>query len=99
MRLADELIRWQFLKDIPAEIVPSYLLNYAIDGLTPLTTIELELWQQLLEHNNPTVRYASISLLSKNHLDAGFVQRYAQMMLQDEEREIRKKVARILKHL
>ncbi|TXH70565.1 MAG: NACHT domain-containing protein [Thiothrix sp.] len=99
LRAADELIRWQFLKDIQAEVVSSHLLNYAIDGLAPLTTIELETWQQLLEHNNPTVRYAAISSLSKNHLEVEIVQRYARMMLQDEDHEIRKKVARILKDL
>lgn len=99
LKASGEFIHLQFLKDIQTEVVPSYLLNYAIDGLTPLNPTELEIWQQLLEHNNPTVRYVSMSLLSKNHLEAELVQRYVQMMLQDGEQEIREKATWILKEL
>jgi hypothetical protein len=82
-----------------AEALPPYILSKALETMAPLNPEELALWEILLVHHNPKIRYNALSLLDKNNFDPTFVRTHAQAFMNDKEQQIRDRAFRIVDKL
>jgi len=96
---ADDYLR--FISDINAgslEISPLFF-HKAFRTLAPLSSDVIKLWKELFSHNNPKIRFASMSLLDEEHFRVDEVRYHVNLMIEDDEQEIRSRASKILKKI
>lgn len=98
--LRDEVgSRAQFLHGISTGDLPPRLLGSALAQLCPLETSELTKLMNLMESENPELRFNAMALLHTDYLSTSQIHDRAQIMKDDQENQIRERAYRILDSL